>query len=360
MGWVIKGLVLVVGLFSLTLGFWPLWVPCFGYLGYSLWRSTRRRTVIVRDGKKHSEAPTAVRSFFKKRYILAGPFFILGLVAVAEGGTFSPFVFFSIGALIVASGVLGRGPSFSEVQVVPDSILLRSRWLPFSWLSLVEVKFGSQDMTKALSSVGSEVMMTVSSEKVSVYLPIRVKAASVASAESEVSKRLAPVARMLSAKGAYTLPLESKEAAARMDWSLRPVGIALDSGAGGVSSLNSTPFDVLVLAPSGHLLESAAAYVATPNEKPGHFRVPRKGKKLESRPLVWEALENLGEKHSPQNADAMTGFLSGISATRGEGLGERLENGGETDEGKVVLGSLGSSQVELTRPQLRAIVRAYG
>lgn len=359
MGWILKVGALVVGLFSLSLGFWPLWIPCFGYLAYSLWSATRRRRIYVRDEGKSRGAPRGKRHRFKKRYVVAGLFLLLSLAAFADHGTIAPWVFLGIGGLIVASGVFGRGPSLSQVRPVPNSILLRSRWLPISYTSLVEVKFGTQEMSRALSSAGNEIIMTLSSEKVSAYLPVRVLAFSVPAAESKVAERLAPVARMLSARGAYPLPLESEEAASRLGWSLKPVDIALEYGRDGVVSLNSTPFDVLVLAPSGHLLESAAAYITRPG-KPGHYRVPGKGSRLESQPLLWEALETLAERHSPPNADALTGFLSSVSATRGEGLGERLENGGQTESGRLVLGSLGSTKVELTRPQLRAIVRAYG
>ena len=360
MGWVFKGLVLVAGLVSLTLGFWPLWIPCFGYLGYSLWAVTRRRTVLVRDETKRGRASGMGNKAFKKRYVAACAFFALAAIAVAGGGTFAPWVFLSAGLMAVASGVLGRGPSFSEVRVVPNSILLKNRWLPFSWLSLIEVKFATQNIARSLASVGSEMILTVTNENVSVYLPIRVRAGSVASAESRVSEKLAPIARMLSSRGSYALPLESEAAAERMDWSLKSVGIALEHGRDGVASLNSTPFDALVLLPSGHLLESAAAYVIARTARRGRYRVPGRGKRLENQPLLWEALQKLAEERSPKGADAMTGFLSSISATRGESLGDRLEGGGQTESGKVVIGSLGGAQVELTRPQLRAIVRAYG
>jgi hypothetical protein len=143
---------------------------------------------------------------------------------------------------------------------------------------------------------------------------------------------------------------------------LKEVGLAMEYGREGVASLNSTPFDVLVLAPAGHTLESAAAYVAEPASegKVSYSRIPSTGRKLESQPLVWEVLETLGEKHLPQTPDDYTNFLSSVYATRGEGLGERLVNGGETGTGTVLIGSLGATHVELSRPQLRAIVKAYG
>jgi hypothetical protein len=201
--------------------------------------------------------------------------------------------------------------------------------------------------------------VTVESEKASVYLPIRVMALSVPKAETKVADALAPVAKMLSSRGAYLLPLDSNEASGRLDWTLKAVDLPLEYGRDGVASLDSAPFDVLVLAPANHLLESAAAYVSQPNKKPGNARMPRKGKKLESQPLMWEALEKLGEKYLPQSPDGMTNFLSSVCATRGESLGDRLVNGGETDSGTILVGSLGATKIELTRPQLRAIVSAY-
>ena len=74
---------------------------------------------------------------------------------------------------------------------------------------------------------------------------------------------------------------------------------------------------------------------------------------------MWEALETIGERHALNPADAYTSFLSSVCATRGEGLGERLQNGGVTEAGNILVGSLGAEHVELSRPQLRAIMSAY-
>ena len=359
MGWLVKGLALVVGLVSLTLGLWPLSVSCFGYIGYSLWSSARRGTVYVKHETRASRRSRVKIGLFKRRYVVSGILLLLAGAAFTGGGTFSPWVFLSGGLIVAASGFAGGGPGSSEVLAVPDSILLRSRWRPFSWTSLVELKFATGDMARSLSAVGSEMMMTVRSGNLSVYLPIRVRAWSAPAAESKVSERLAPVARVLSSRGVYALPLGSQEAAKSLDWSLRSADIS-GYGADGVASLNSTPFDVLVLTPSGHFLESAAAYVTMQNKGPGHCRMPGKGKKLENRPLLWEVLRTLAKNHSLQSADALTGFLSSMSATRGENLGDRLDGGDRTKDGKVALASLGEAEVELTPPQLRAIVRAYG
>ena len=362
MGWMLKGLVLVVGLFSLTLGVWPLWIPCFGYLGYSLWSATRRRKAYAMDKTSREAVPPQPnrRGIFRKRYALAGFFFVLALVSSNAGGRFSPYVFITLGAVVLLSGILHFGPHVSSVRPVPDSILLRSKWFPLSWTSLVEVKFATSQMAKALSSIGSELLLTTDSENVSVYLPMRTLALSAPQADRKIVENLAPIARSLSSKGAYVLPLDGEEAGARLAWRLRPVDLALEYGKNGVVSLNSIPFDALVLNLDGHLIKAAAGYVKLPNSKKKVRTLPSAGRKLDSRPLVWEALEVLGEKFRVREADAYTNFLSSVCATQGEGLGERLVNEGRDGSASVMINSLGAAQVELTRPQLRAIVRTYG
>jgi hypothetical protein len=298
-------------------------------------------------------------ALFKKRYIVAGLFFILALVALGAGGTASPFVFLSLGVVTVLSGVLHLGPRVSGVRAVPESILLRSRLFPLSWTSLVEVKFGTTQFARALSSVGNEMIVTATSEKATFYLPVKVIAASAPEADRKVAEKLGPIARSLSARGAYILPLEGKEAASRLNWSLKAVSLALEYRKDGVVSLKSSPFDVLVLSPEGHLVKSAAAYVKGP-AKEGEATLPSAGRKLRSQPLVWEALEVLQEKLLAEPADAYTNFLSSVCATQGEALGDRLVNEGQGESATVLVSSMGAVQVELTRPQLRAIVRAYG
>ncbi len=278
--------------------------------------------------------------------MLASLFFILALVASHAGGTFSPLVFLSIGVAIVLSGVLRFGPSISSVKPVPGSILLRSRWFPLSWTSLVEVKFGTSQMARALSSIGCEMLLTTDSEKISVYLPVRTLALSTPQADRKIVEKLALVAKSLGSKGAYVLPLDGAEAGARLAWSLKAVDLALEHGRNGVVSLNSTQFDALVLKPEGHLIRAASGYIKVPNVKEGTVTLPSAGHKLQSQPLVWEALEVLAEKFQVREADAYTNFLSSVCATQGEGLGDRLANEGRDGSATVMISSLGAQQVE--------------
>ena len=224
-------------------------------------------------------------------------------------------------------------------------------------------------MARALSAVGQK-MIIVISEKASVYLPVGVLALNSSSAEARAVEKLGLLTRSLGPRGAFPLPLESEDASSRLGWSLKPVKLELDD----VSSLQSTPFNVLVLNPSGHVIESAGAYVmkktveeerkadgAVTREKAEGF-IPPANQKPSRPPLLWEALDILEEKFDVSEADSYTTFLSSVCATQGEAVGDRLVNEGESGPGgkNVFVSSLGAPRVELSKSQLRAIVRAYG
>jgi hypothetical protein len=357
MGWKLNGLALVAGLVSLTLGVWPVWTGCFGYLAYRLWRATRRNKVYIDKGDAGPDPRKPSR--LKKRYVLAGAMVVLGLVAFSRGGTFSPLLFFSLALVVVLSGLLGAGPALSTVVPVPDSILVRRKWFPISWTCLAEVKFGTSQMAKVLSSINCEMLLTTDSERLSVYIPVRVTALSTHEAERKVVERLAPIARTLSTRGAYVLPLDEAMTASRLGWSLKQVDLALDHRKNGLVSLTSTPYDALALTSEGHLVKQATGYVMLTTAKRQRMELPSPGHTLRSQPLVWEVLEMLSEKFQVREADAYTNFLSSVCATQGEGLGDRLQNEGRDGAATMMVGSLGATQVQLTRPQLRAIVGTY-
>jgi len=362
MGLLMKAGAVVLGLICLNVFLWPVSVICFGYLALSIWMGKSARAVRGNDPTRGSVQPPKPRGSlrFRKRYLATVFFFLLAMISLGARGAYSPIVFFSLGALITASGLVSIGPRASRLNAVPNSILLRSRLFPLRWVSLVEVKFGTPRMSRALSSVGSEMMLTASADKTSVYLPIRTIALSLHDADRKVAEKLGPLARALSARGAYVLPLESKEAASRLDWRLKAVDLALLYHRDGVKSLKSTPFDVLVMKPNGHLVKSAAAYAKLPASGRQSVLLPGPGRKLESEPMLWDALEALEEKFEVQPADAYTSFLSSVCATQGEPLGDRLLKQGDRDADTLLVSSLGTAQVQLTRPQLKAIVTAYG
>jgi hypothetical protein len=80
-----------------------------------------------------------------------------------------------------------------------------------------------------------------------------------------------------------------------------------------------------------------------------------------SRPsLLWEVFQELGKKIQWAKPDGYTTFLASMHATGGETFGERVDEArGAGDSKEVVVQSLGTPAVEMSRAQLRAIARIY-
>jgi hypothetical protein len=75
---------------------------------------------------------------------------------------------------------------------------------------------------------------------------------------------------------------------------------------------------------------------------------------------LWEVFQELGKKIQWPKPDEYTTFLASIFATKGETIGERIVEAGSTGDSKEVLvQSLGTPAVQLSRAQLRAIARIY-
>ena len=363
MGWILRITAFFVGLVALALGLWPVTLVCVGYLVYSLWPRTKRVYVLKDDARPQRRQLVTTRM----RYGIAVFLFILAFIALAAGGTYAPLFFGGIGLAVIFWPSVSSRLGLSRVKPIPDSILLRSTFLPFSWVCLVELKLGTPKMAKALSAVG-EKMIIVISDKASFYLPVGVLALDSASAEARAVEKLGLLTRSLGPRGAFPLPLESGDASSRLGWALKPVKLELDD----VASLQSTPFNVLVLNPSGHVIDSAGAYVlkkTVEEEKKGEGAtteksegfIPPANQKPSRPPLLWEALDILEEKFGVSEAYSYTTFLSSVCATQGEAVGDRLVNEGESGHGgKVFVSSLDAPRVELSKSQLRAIVRAYG
>jgi hypothetical protein len=80
-----------------------------------------------------------------------------------------------------------------------------------------------------------------------------------------------------------------------------------------------------------------------------------------SRPsLLWEVFQELGKKVEWQKPDGYTSFLASVFATEGETIGERMmEAGSSGNSQEVLVQSLGTPAVQISRAQLRAIARIY-
>ena len=68
----------------------------------------------------------------------------------------------------------------------------------------------------------------------------------------------------------------------------------------------------------------------------------------------------MGRKIQWQKPDAYTTFLASMFATEGETIGERVSEAGSAgDPHEVLVQSLGTPAVQMSRAQLRAINRVY-
>jgi hypothetical protein len=108
-------------------------------------------------------------------------------------------------------------------------------------------------------------------------------------------------------------------------------------------------------------VDSLGVYVRKENKrKAGEIVVPPPRQKPKRRPLLWETLKLVERKLRWPEPDAQTAFLGSLFATREETIGERIVEAGSPPGAQVVLvKSVGSPPVELTRAQLRAVVRIY-
>jgi hypothetical protein len=336
MGWGAKIGVLFVGLIAFSLGIWLVGILCFIYLLMSL------------RHKKSAGGPSAgtVRTFIGRGTVLAIVFALLALVSLVSGGTFSPLLFLSLATLVYLWRHLPLGFLFSEVVPEADSILLRSRYLPFVWFAIAEVKPGADDLPRALSSFVGRLMIAKRSG--TVYTYATAYALSARTAEEALLSRLSQAAGSISLKGAYLLPLDSKTASELLSWKLSPIRSP---------ALGDPRSDIIVLESRGAFVNKASAY-ATTKVDGARPKVPSTPKTLGREIFLWDFLQALGKAQPWHDPDSISNLLESMYATRSEPIGERL-NGIDGSEGTIVVQTLGGDRVELSRAQLRAVVAMY-
>jgi len=176
------------------------------------------------------------------------------------------------------------------------------------------------------------------------------------------------------------LPLDSLEAARRFQPGLEQLKV--DAGRDGVQvAVGHSPYDVLVVQPDGVHVKKLGAYTfarsakeeevagtidGTPEQQPestaAHIetsaRIPSAGEGFEKPPLLWEVVSSLQERFQLFEPDGYVMFLNGMHLGRSAHPGAKL-NLKETNGSTVTVESLGGTPVELTRPQLRTIVKMY-
>jgi hypothetical protein len=343
MGWKLKALAILFALLALGAGALILAVPL---LLYALlpWVLSRRNG---RDRSGDTRRGNPLRWI---NYL--GIFFVvLCVMALASGGRFSVLVLGGVGAGLLYLGKQWRSGFPGFLVPEEESIMLRDRLFPLRWFSVAEVKVGNGDWSRALASLNER--FVVMTEKARALVVLQASALTEADAERKAVARVGEMSKLLGPAGVYLLPLEASEALPLLRQRCKEV----DVDAGSLDhSLATQPYDTLVVQPSGHLVAALGAYRVDETQRQ---RLVAEAKRVLKKPvLVWEVTKALETRVKAAGPDDATVFLSSLAATRGADIGERIV---QTSSGGNVLlvKSLRTPEVQLTRAQVRALVRAY-
>ena len=338
MGWKTRLLAGLLGLVFLTSLAWPVSLLCFMYLALSF---------RPRHARKSASVPPQAPSSSVRR-LVGFILILLGAVALLSGGTFSPVFFLLTGCFtLLWPSLANRLPS--GVYPVDDSILLRSKYVPFVWYALAEAKAGPDQFPRAVSGFEGTLMVFTQTGKT--YSVASCLALDRAEAEAKVLSRLrSNVSR--GPAGAYLLPLDAKEAQAvlrlKLSRATRLVAELPESA--------SRVEGILVMECNRGFVSRAAAHeVRGVGTRP---MMPPGGARLERPPLVWEVMEAISKRTRWPEPDSFSNLLDSMAATRNEPLSARLVKLEDLD-GSLYVNTLSGEKVHTSRPQVRAIVSIY-
>jgi hypothetical protein len=371
MGWKLKALAVVVGLMLISLGAWPvsalLFLYAFSGLIFRGLRGRRGKAPAVagaaasQQGAQVATAPRFKRGFAHPvRRILGLAFLALSAVALAEGGTYSPPVFGGIGAILLLWGTPLLGiASLGSLHPVEESILLRQSLIPIRSFAIAEVKLSTRQVGKALSGIDETLLVTSAADGPSIFVVLKTVSLTTRGAEESLMARLGELARISAPLGAYLLPVDPEKAVASL---LRlPTGPVELASKGWPSALSTTDYDLLTVeARRGGFVHSVGAYKRSDRGDSWKATIPPTRQALSRPVLLWEVFQELGRKVEWQKPDGYTTFLASMFATEGETIGQRVsEVGSAEDSREVLVQSLGTPPVQMSRAQLRAIARIY-
>jgi len=349
MGWLGKSLAVILALMLLGAGVWQISLLIFAWLLLPLiFRAWKRRPAPHDKGKQKGK--------FQVRYALGGLLFVLAFLGYLAHGSFSPFVFGSLGVLVMLWGRIPASVIGSRLKPVKESMLLRSSPLPFSWAAVAQVKPLTRDLGKALAGVTGTVVVSVS-ETPAVFVVVERRALGERSAEEAILKALKESAISLSALGAYLLPLDSKQALTLFQPSLEASKIGDGDWSNAVAS---GTYDVISIRQEKGFAKSLGIYQKVDTGREGRASIPPSSQEFAHPPFLMEVFKALGSRLTWPSSDQYTAFLSSLLATSGEPIGTRILDAGAASQSEMVeVRSQGSPSVELSRPQLRAVVRMY-
>jgi hypothetical protein len=349
MGWLGKSLAFLVAFVLFGVGVWELALVVLAFLLIP-------PILRARKGKSGSQDRGKPRVKFPVRYILGGFLFLLAFAAYLAHGTFSPFVLASLGVIMMLWGRIPMSALGSSLKPVEESILLRSSPLPISWAAVAEVKPLTRDVGRALAGVTGAVLVSAS-ETPSIYVVVERTALTETSAENAILSALKETALSLSSLGAYLLPLDSKQALSLLQPSLQASKIGEGDWSNAVSS---GTYDILFIKQEKGFARSLGLYRRIDQGREGRGMIPSSSQEFAHPPFLMEVFKAVGNRLTWPQPDQYTAFLSSLLATSGEPIGTRILDAGAGSQSQMVLvKSQGSPAVELSKAQLRSVVRMY-
>ena len=348
MGWLAKSLAFLLALILVGAGVWEVSLIIFAALFLPPLLRMRKRSA-SRDG----ESP---KSKFPFKDALGGLLVLFALFGYLAHGVLSPFVFGSLGALLILWGRVPLSPLASRFAPVPESVLLKSSPLPFSWAAVAQVKLLTRDAGRALAGVQGTVLVSAS-EVPSIYLVVERRSTSERSAEQAIFASLRETALSLSTLGGYLLPLDSKEACALFQ---PPLAASRPVGKDWSNAVSSGAYDVLVISQENGFAKSLGTYGRATDGHEGHARIPSLSQEFAHPPFLMEVYKSIAGRLAWPHPDQYTAFLSSLLATSNEPVGTRIMDAGAASQSQLIaVKSQGSPPVELSHGQLRAVVRMY-
>ncbi|MDG6914673.1 MAG: hypothetical protein JRN51_10235 [Nitrososphaerota archaeon] len=349
MGWFLKVVALLLAFVLVGAGTWSLALIIFAALLLPpVFRLLHR--------SKQAPQTTGKKGRLPARYLLAGTLLVLAFAGYLAHGSFSPLAFGTLGLVVLLWGRLAVLAVSSSLKPVNESILLRSTRLQASWAGVARVTSITRDLGRALAGVSGTVILSLS-DVPAVYVVVERKAWSEKAAEEEVLSALRELTWSLAPRGAYLLPLDSQQAYALFQPSFEAARFA---EADLTHTLASGSHDLISLRQSGGFARALGLYRRTGGVHDGKVRIPLPERDLSRQPVFLEVFKAIGGRLSSPSPDQYTAFLSSLYATSGEPVGTRVFDGGTaTQSGMMLVKSQGSPPVELSKAQLRAVVRIY-
>jgi hypothetical protein len=339
MGWAAKGIIFVIALWTLEAGAVLLGITLMLYVFSGFWHG---RTLL--DNRPKGPTTSVAK-------LAAVVLFCLSVAALSNGGTFSPALFAAggFGSLLYAKeGARSVRPMLGMVK---GSLVLRDRLLLFRWYLIAEVKMVTSHPSKPLSSVQGTLVIRAEG-KAKAFVVLETISVSRGDAEARLGHRLGDAARCLTPLGAYLFPLEGEEALAAVTCS----GKRVELGEGQVErGLLAFPCAVISADVSGQNVKRIAVF----GGKEGRRTPVLPSRRVRGPLTLWELVSALEKRLEWESPDDTTTFLSSVAATKGGAWGDRLQNVGAPGANTLLVKSLRTPALELTKSQMRILMEIY-